>query len=229
MKTSVLKRLFAAFLTVIMLAGLLAGCQTVDPNPTDNPGTTAAKPTETLPPVEEREVIDITMAVNTTTPDAEATHLHAFILENFKINLVVTEYNSENWKTQLTLMLAEDNLPDIISNTGLTFSQFHEYADEGYFLNLSPYLEQVPNLQAIFEKYPEYRQQMTYTDGNIYGLSQLTTINQNAPARGFIDERWLANVGKEVPRTVPSQLQLHHCSKSNFRIHLAFIGAILVN
>ena len=202
MKTSVLKRLFAAFLTVIMLAGLLAGCQTVDTNPTDNPGTTAAKPTETLPPVEEREVIDITMAVNTTTPDAEATHLHAFILENFKINLVVTEYNSENWKTQLTLMLAEDDLPDIISNTGLTFSQFHEYADEGYFLNLSPYLEQVPNLQAIFEKYPEYRQQMTYTDGNIYGLSQLTTINQNAPARGFIDERWLANVGKEVPRTV---------------------------
>ena len=205
MKTSAQKRLIAAFLTVIMLAGLLAGCQTVDPKPTDKPGTTTAKPTaptETLPPVAEREVIDITMAVNTQTPDAEATHLHAFLLETFKINLIVTEYNSENWKTQFTLMMAEDSLPDIVSNTGMSFAEFNEYANEGYFLNLSPYLENVPNLQALFEQYPSYRSQMTNTDGNIYGLSQLTTINQNAPARGFIDERWLANVGKEVPRTV---------------------------
>ena len=196
-----MQRLLAAFLTVVMLAGLLVGCgdntQTEDPT---NPPATA--PEETLPPVEEREVIDITLAVNTQTPDAEATHLHAYILENFKINLIVTEYNSENWDTQLTLMMAEDNLPDIISNTGWTFSQFHEYVEEGYFLNLTPYLEQVPNLQALFEEYPDYKQQMTHPDGNIYGLSQLTTINQNAPFRGFIDERWLANVGMDIPRTV---------------------------
>jgi len=195
-----MSRLFAALLTVAMLAGLLAAC---GPPPTDPPPTAAPTvPPTTLPPVEEREVIDITLAVNTQTPDAEATHLHAYILENFKINLVVTEYNSENWKEQLTLMLAEDNLPDIISNTGWTFSQFNEYANEGYFLNLTNYLELAPNLQEIFKQYPSYRSQMTNTDGGIYGLSQLTTINQNAPARGFIDERWLKNVGKEVPRTV---------------------------
>ena len=194
-----MKKLFAAILTVAMLAGLLAAC---GPVPTDPPLTVPTVPTTTLPPVEEREVIDITLAVNTQTPDAEATHLHAYILENFKINLVVTEYNSENWKEQLTLMLAEDNLPDIVSNTGWTFSQFNEYANEGYFLNLTNYLELAPNLQEIFKQYPSYRSQMTNTDGGIYGLSQLTTINQNAPARGFIDERWLANVGKEVPRTV---------------------------
>lgn len=195
-----MKRLFAVLLTLAMLAGLLAACgpAPTDPPPTDPPTV----PTTTLPAMEEREVIDITLAVNTQTPDAEATHLHAYILENFKINLIVTEYNSENWKTQLTLMMAEDNLPDIISNTGMNFSEFNEYANEGYFLNLINYLELVPNLQEIFKQYPSYRQQMTNTDGGIYGLSQLTTINQNAPARGFIDERWLANVGKEVPRTV---------------------------
>ena len=192
-------RLFAALLTVALLAGLMAGCGPVGTEPTL---TVPTIPTTTLPPMEEREVIDITLAVNTTTPDAEATHLHAFLLEEFKINLIVTEYTSENWKEQLTLMLAEDNLPDIISNTGWTFSQFNEYANEGYFLNLSPYLELAPNLQEIFKQYPSYRSQMTNTDGYIYGLSQLTTINQNAPARGFIDERWLENVGMEVPRTV---------------------------
>jgi len=205
MKNSTLKKLLAAFLAVIMLVGMLAGCGKPDdePNSGNNDNQQTPPPsTDPLPEMEEREVITITMAVNTQTPDAEATHLHAYLLENFKINLEVTEYNSENWETQLTLMLAEDNLPDIISNTGMTFAEFNEYANEGYFLNLTPYLEQVPNLQAIFEQYPSYRQQMTNTDGNIYGLSQLTTINQNAPARGFIDERWLANVGKEVPRTV---------------------------
>lgn len=194
-----MKRLFAVLLTLAMLAGLLAAC---GPAPTDPTQKDPIIPTTTLPPVAEREVIDITVAVKTDTPDCEAAHTHAYILENFKINLIVDEYNSENWDQQLTLMLAEDDLPDMISSSGLEFSVFNQYADEGYFLNLSPYLELVPNLQALFEKYPSYRRQMTNTDGNIYSLCQLTEINQNAPARGFIDERWLANVGKEVPRTV---------------------------
>lgn len=193
-----MSRLFAALLTVAMLAGLLAGCVPVEPDPTNPPATI---PSGTLPPVEERKEITITMALNTDTPDAEATHVYAYILENYKIRLEVTEYNSENWKTQLTLMLAENNLPDVICNTGWTFSQFHEYVEEGYFLNLTPYLATIPNMQAIFEQYPDYKQQLTYVDGNIYGLSQLTTINQNAPVRSFIDERWLANVGMDVPRT----------------------------
>ena len=183
MKTGTLRRTLVMLLTVVMLAGALASC-----------GASAA--------TEDRDVLTMTMAVNTQTPDAEATHLHAYLLENFQINLDVTEYNSENWSTQLTLMLAENNLPDIISNTGMNFAEFNEYANQGYFLNLSDYLPQMPNLLALFEEYPSYRTMMTNTDGNIYGFSQLTTINQNAPARGFIDERWLANVDMAVPRTV---------------------------
>ena len=183
MKTGMLRRTLVILLTVVMLAGALASC-----------GASAA--------TEDRDVLTMTMAVNTQTPDAEATHLHAYLLENFQINLDVTEYNSENWSTQLTLMLAENNLPDIISNTGMNFAEFNEYANQGYFLNLSDYLPQMPNLLALFEEYPSYRTMMTNTDGNIYGFSQLTTINQNAPARGFIDERWLANVDMAVPRTV---------------------------
>ena len=183
MKTKTLKRTLVTFLTLAMLIGILAGS-----------GALAEEPA--------RDVLTITMAVNTQTPDAEATHLHKYLLDNFQINLEVTEYNSENWKTQLTLMLAEDKLPDIICNTGMNFAEFNEYANQGYFLNLSDYIPQIPNLVALFEEYPSYRTIMTNTDGNIYGLSQLTTINQNAPARGFIDERWLANVDMEVPRSV---------------------------
>ncbi len=197
-----MKRFLALFIVIALLTGIFAGC-TPDNEPV-NPGTVnnGTEPTATLPPLEEREVIDITMAVNTQTPDAEASHVHAYILENYKINLIVQEYNSENWETQLTLMLAEDNLPDIICNTGMDYAKFNGYADEGYFLNLSDLLTLMPTLQGRLEEYPDYRQIMTNTDGNIYGLSQLTLINQNAPARGFIDERWLANVNKEVPRTV---------------------------
>lgn len=211
MKRNVVKRLLTALLVASMSASVLAGCDSASDDPTGGKAQSSSKADQSsenetsgdaLPSMEEREVITITMAVNTETPDAEATHLHAYLLENFKINLEVTEYNSENWETQLTLMLAEDNLPDIISNTGMNFAEFNEYADDGYFLNLSDYLDQIPNLLALFEEYPSYRQQMTNPDGNIYGLSQLTTINQNAPARGFIDERWLANVGMDVPRTV---------------------------
>ena len=114
-----MKRFLALFIVIALLTGIFAGC-TPDNEPI-TPGTVnnGTEPTATLPPIEEREVIDITMAVNTQTPDAEASHVHAYILENYKINLIVQEYNSENWETQLTLMLAEDNLPDIICNIGM--------------------------------------------------------------------------------------------------------------
>ena len=77
------------------------------------------------------------------------------VTEQMNINLEVLAVAESAWEEKLPLILADvDNLPDIISNTGMNFSEFNEYANEGYFLNLSDYLDHIPNLLALFEEYP---------------------------------------------------------------------------
>lgn len=197
MSKKLLKRLLAMALSVTMVAGSLTACGN-----TNEGKTTSDQVSSEEKETEELEEITITMAANTITPDSEATSIHKYIKEKFKINLEITEYNSDAWDTQFTLMMAGDELPDIVTNLGMQYDEFNEYASEGYFLNWLDYVDEMPNFKEILEENPDYKQVMTATDGNIYGLSQLTTIRQNAPARIFIDERWLENVDMEVPTNV---------------------------
>ena len=197
MSKKLLKRLLAMALSVTMVAGSLTACGN-----TNEGKTTSDQVSSEEKETEELEEITITMAANTITPDSEATSIHKYIKEKFKINLEITEYNSDAWDSQFTLMMAGDELPDIVTNLGMQYDEFNEYASEGYFLNWLDYVDEMPNFKEILEENPDYKQVMTATDGNIYGLSQLTTIRQNAPARIFIDERWLENVDMEVPTNV---------------------------
>ena len=176
-----MKKAFTAFLALVLALSMMMGIAVAE---------------------EEKELITVTLAVNTQTPDPESTHIVKYLEDNFKIKLKVLPFKSDDWSQQLTLMMAEDNLPDIVCNLGMTFAEFNKYANQGYFLNITPYIDSMPNFKAMLEAYPSYGLIMTNVDGNIYGLSQLTTINQNAPARIFIDERWLENVGMEVPTDV---------------------------
>ena len=63
-----------------------------------------------------------------------------------------------DWETQLTLMVAGDELPDLLTGCFMNIGDVNEWGGEGYFLDLSQYLDEMPNLQAYFEKYPELKE-----------------------------------------------------------------------
>lgn len=150
------------------------------------------------------EQITVTLAGNSGSKvyDWNNNHLVGWVAENLGIKLDCTPYPKDAWESQRTLLLAGDELPDIVVNYGITMNEANKYGKDGYFLPLDEYLEYMPNFKKYLEEYPEYEKILTADDGHIYGLSQLTLSPTSLIKRVFISNKWLENVGKEVPTNV---------------------------
>lgn len=107
-----------------------------------------------------------------------------------------------DWETQLTLMVAGDELPDMLAGCSMNVSDVNEWGEEGYFLDLNEYIDLMPNLQAFFEKYPELEAFCTTSDGHIYGLPKLRVDMTDRLTRSFINKQWLENLGLSMPTSI---------------------------
>ena len=122
--------------------------------------------------------------------------------ERFGLKFDMTFYSGEDWKTQLNLMFASDELPDILCDAGLSNAEMTDYGSQGYFVNLLDYPELIPNFLAYCDEHPEYRAACTSPDGAIYGVKMVIPCTVNKIARTFINREWLERVGKEQPFTI---------------------------
>ncbi len=115
----------------------------------------------------------------------------------------ITLYPEDIWKTKLTLLISSDDLPDICFKAWADKAEINLYGEEGYFLDLSQYMDQMPNLQALFEQYPAYKAYHTTEDGAVYSLANLSVYEgQRIMHLVFINKTWLANVNMDVPETM---------------------------
>ncbi len=76
------------------------------------------------------EVITITVSgLNTNGEGADwnETNMAKVIEERFGIHLECTPYVADTWSTQFTLMLADDRLPDLILNPGISLADVANY------------------------------------------------------------------------------------------------------
>lgn len=76
------------------------------------------------------------------------------------------------WETQLGVALAGNDIPDLLFNiyTGLDKPTTLKYGQQGIFVDYSQYMQYLPNLTKLMEKYPESRACVTNEDGSIYAL-----------------------------------------------------------
>lgn len=124
--------------------------------------------------------------------------------ERLGLKFDATTYSSEEWKTKFSLMLASDELPDMIANVSLNAQQVAEYGKDGYFLDISQYMDIMPNFCAALEEYPEYYAAIADEDGAIYALAKLNTnppmANMGDPC--YFRKDWCENLGLEVPTSI---------------------------
>lgn len=118
------------------------------------------------------------------------------------IKLEMNFYNYEDWPTQLTLMLASEELPDIVFSSGLTDVQVADYGSQGYFVNFLDYPDLIPNIMKAWENHPGLQGATTSYNGAMYGTKSIITSTVNKIARTFINKTWLENVDMQVPVTL---------------------------
>lgn len=102
-----------------------------------------------------------------------------------------------------SILLASGDYPDMFYRCAFSVSELVTYGSQGVFAVLNDYIDQyAPNLLNVFEIEASARKEMTMADGNIYSMPMVNVAASSGAPRGWINGRWLKNVGKEVPTTI---------------------------
>ncbi|MDN4609896.1 ABC transporter substrate-binding protein [Arthrobacter burdickii] len=102
------------------------------------------------------------------------------------------------------LMLASDELPDVLYNTGLTDAEVVQNGSNGTLLPLEDLIEEhAPTLSGILDQRPDIRAAITASDGHIYTLPSVEELGLvQHPNFLYINKAWLDALGLPVPRTI---------------------------
>lgn len=228
MKQRSVKRLLSLSLATVLIVGMV-GCgqeesstekSTVEQNTVESsvvkestaeqPESSSADESATGIPRISEEVITITVEAPTgaAAMDWDQALNWQVYEEEMGINFdLIGSHTNEQWKSRKTLMFASDEMPDLLAlgNSSMGRDEVQMYASEGYLLDWTPYLQYMPNLTALMEKYPEYKSTVTFEDGGIYGFTQLNVSNVepcNVPLYVFVNKQWCENLGIKYPETV---------------------------
>ena len=200
-------------LTALILSAVcalsLAGCGREDAlNAEIDPDTPIEE--VTFPLAETKELSFITSAPATTTQEPNDKLIFQRLEAQTNVHIDWTCFVDDQFADKKNLALAQfGNLPDGLFNAGMSDYDLLRYAKQGIIIPLENLIDKyMPNLQAVFEKYPEYRTMCTAPDGHIYSfpwIEQLGEGKEAIQAIGgipYINKKWLDFLGLEVPDTV---------------------------
>lgn len=113
-----------------------------------------------------------------------------------------TVISSTNLETQVSLMLASNEIPDV------SFGVFNDgnvlkYAPLGVFLHYEEYIDAgMPNLKYMAtEVSPDLLKSLTFSDGHIYTLPKLGAPNVPTTTGVYINRAWLDELNLQMPAT----------------------------
>ena len=121
--------------------------------------------------------------------------------EATNVNLDFTLIGEETYGTTISLIWAAGDYYDFFCNGEQNYAAGADAAvDEGVLLDLAPYLEEhAPDYNAILNRFPDFRTDLTSSEGYILSFSEYCEYSDNGVA---IRKDWLDQVGMEVPATM---------------------------
>ena len=130
--------------------------------------------------------------------------------EKTNVEIEWTAIQSDQWGDKISLAMANvDTLTDFVFSAGFGDSDLLRYADQGVIIAVEDYIDAyMPNLSAVFEKYPEYRSMCEDEDGHIWALPWIEQLGAEKTAiqtignMSFINKKWMDFLGLKMPETV---------------------------
>ncbi|WP_435164159.1 extracellular solute-binding protein [Paenibacillus glycanilyticus] len=105
-----------------------------------------------------------------------------------------------DWDQKKGTLLASGDVPDLfIGPNVITDADMAQF--QGLFQDLSGMLDQLPNVQAMFDAKPETKKIAEQQDGKIYGLPKYQRYWPSTATRQYINQQWLDNLGLQMPTT----------------------------
>jgi putative aldouronate transport system substrate-binding protein len=122
-----------------------------------------------------------------------------------KVEYVHPPVGPDQVKQGLNLMIASNNLTDVIDFNWLTYPGGPEKAiNDGVIIDLKDLIEKhAPNLNKILKEHPEVKKQISTDSGKIYSFPDLNLQKEQLTYTGpAIRQDWLDKLGLTAPTTV---------------------------
>jgi putative aldouronate transport system substrate-binding protein len=155
-----------------------------------------------------KPVLVIGMESNSFITDYKNNYLTKYLenLHNIEIQFYMLPEAPADIRTKVSLMVASNDLPDIIITDDLTAESIFDYGSKGAFIQLDRYLASsatAPNFYKIpADDRQNYLQFITAADGHIYNLARYEPETWNlTPSRQYINKAWLDKLGLPIPST----------------------------
>lgn len=211
MKTKKIKRIMSFSLAACMVLSL-AGCGGKSEKKELNKGEFQEVDTAELAfPLKEKATLTgmISFPANTESNPNNRT-IFKRLQEKTNVEIEWTAIQADQWADKIALNMANTkNLTDFVFTAGFSDSDLLKYAKQGVIIPLEKYIDAyMPNLSAVFEKYPEYRTMCTDTEGHIWAFPWIEQLGSDKTAiqtldnMSFINKKWLDFLGLEIPETV---------------------------
>lgn len=165
-------RTLALVLALVLCLGMLAGCGPKD-DPTTTPSTSST-PSSEAKPLKNVDIYPL-KSDKTFTVFGGGTDFDGRDAVKMWEKVTGVKIDWVGWdKPTMNNALATDSFTDAgMHTTRLTKAQMYEYGKEGKFIDFMKYLNIMPNVKAMFEKYPESLEIVQNEDGTVYSLPQV--------------------------------------------------------
>ena len=163
-----------------------------------------------FPLAEKATLTGMTQYPANTESDPNKRTIFKRLQEKTNVEIEWKAIQGDQWGEKITLAMADTNtLTDFIFSAGFGDNDLLRYADQGVIIPLEEYIgAYMPNLKAVFDKYPEYRKMSTDANGHIWALPWIEQLGSEKTAiqtvgdMSFNNKKWLDFLGLEIPTTV---------------------------
>ncbi|MEK3722800.1 ABC transporter substrate-binding protein [Paenibacillus sp. FSL H8-0034] len=196
--------------TTITMATLLlaAGCSDGKEQgaaKTDLPAVAEGPSSEagTFPLVKDKITLKVLAVKNPSVQDYNTNEFTKWYEEKTNVKIEWQFATPQDRQEKLNLVLATNDLPDMIIGFGVSPAQQMVYGQQGLFIALNNLIDKYGvETKKTLEKYPEIKQATTAPNGNIYSLSSIdrnphTMLQQKM----WINTEWLKKLNLDMPTT----------------------------
>lgn len=199
------KKVLALMLVLIICMGMFAGCVTEGPDDFDGSAPTLGK-VEVHPSLfgktnADRYPLQCNKTFKIVTRIVDPAERDLFIEWN-KITGVNAQWEELSGE-QLSAVMASGDIPDaIFLSWGASKEYVYEFGKTGDFVNFAEYLEYMPNLQIMLEKYPEALNSCLNADGSFYSLPYKSASYGAPSSLLYVREDMVREAGLTLPTTI---------------------------
>lgn len=121
--------------------------------------------------------------------------------DKYNIDIQWDVYYNNDWSEQKSLLLASGDLPDAFFGS-ICLSETDLEQNKASFVDLTDLIPaNMPNLTAIMESDPTMKAIAEDREGKIYSLPKKLPLRAAVANNGYINRKWLDNLGLEMPTT----------------------------